>query len=232
MVLVIDNYDSFVHNLARYVRQLGCQTHVVRNNQITIEQIRLLNPEAIILSPGPCTPNEAGICLDIVSELATEFPILGICLGHQVIIQALGGSVVSAIEPVHGRSSSVFHSKTPMFQYIDSPFTAGRYHSLIGSPSSLPDVLVATAFTDDRTMMAVEHKSLPIVGLQFHPESILTKSGYQLLENFFQIARLSRDDHSAAKSISELDATRFNGTMDEAERPYPMSSRLSKKELP
>lgn len=230
MILVIDNYDSFVHNLARYVRQLGCQTHVVRNNQITIEQIRALKPEAIILSPGPCTPNEAGICLDIVSELATEFPILGICLGHQIIIQALGGSVVSAIEPIHGRSSSVFHAKTPMFQSIDSPFTAGRYHSLIGSPSSLPDVLLATAFTDDRTMMAVEHKELPIVGLQFHPESILTKPGYQLLENFFQIAKLPRDGHS--KSISVLDATRFSGSADADDRPYPMSSRLSKKELP
>ena len=236
MILVIDNFDSFVHNLARYVRQLGFETRVVRNNQIDLETIRSLAPQAILLSPGPCTPDEAGVCLEIVRQLAGEFPILGICLGHQTIIQALGGQVVPAIEPMHGRTSQVLHLGSPMFQSVPNPFTAGRYHSLIGHASSLPATLTATAFTDDRTIMAVEHVELPVVGLQFHPESILTSSGYQLLFNFFQIAKLSPDRGPVA-SPESLDATRFaesatNFNRNSQGRPYPISARLTQTELP
>lgn len=236
MILVIDNFDSFVHNLARYVRQLGFETRVVRNNQIDIETIRHLSPQAILLSPGPCSPDEAGICLEVVRQLSGEFPILGICLGHQAIIQALGGHVVPAIEPMHGRTSQVLHVGSPMFDSVPSPFTAGRYHSLIGNASSLPSTLVATAFTDDRTIMAVEHVELPIVGLQFHPESILTSSGYQLLFNFFQIAKLAPNLMNGS-SPESLDAARFAESAADFNRhsrgrPYPISTRLSQTELP
>ncbi|MEL7496904.1 MAG: aminodeoxychorismate/anthranilate synthase component II [Planctomycetota bacterium] len=227
MILVIDNYDSFVHNLARYVRQFGCETEVVRNDKISIESIRALAPQAIVISPGPCSPDEAGISLSVVTELQKEFPILGICLGHQAIIQAFGGSIVPAIEPIHGRSSQVFHLDTPLFQGVPSPFVAGRYHSLIGAPSGLPECLRSTAFTDDRTIMAIEHRHLPIYGLQFHPESILTGPGYQLIQNFLELAGIEFDNNL---QIELLDRGRFSGAAGDDPafdaKPYPISPRL------
>lgn len=190
MILIIDNYDSFVHNLARYFRQLGCVTHLVRNDAISIEEITQLSPTAIVLSPGPCTPNEAGISLEIVKHFAEKLPILGICLGHQTIVQALGGIIAVSHQPMHGRQSSVKHFESPMFEGIPSPFLAGRYHSLIAAKEFLPNCLSVTARTDDFAVMAVEHQTRPIVGLQFHPESILTEHGYRLIENFLRLAGL------------------------------------------
>ena len=190
MILVIDNYDSFVHNLARYLRQLGCETIVMRNNAVDIDTIEKLAPEAIVISPGPCTPDQAGCCLDVVRQFGESIPILGICLGHQAIIQALGGTIVQAHQPVHGRQSVVSHDGSKMFSGIKSRFLAGRYHSLVAQKSDLPDEFSVTATTDDQLIMAVQHKHWPLVGLQFHPESILTQCGYQLLMNFLKLANI------------------------------------------
>lgn len=187
-ILIIDNYDSFVHNLARYFRQLGQRTKVLRNDEISIEQVRELSPAAIVISPGPCTPDEAGISLAVVKELADEFPILGICLGHQCIVQGCGGQVIRSGGPMHGRSSPVDHTASPMFADVPNPLKVGRYHSLIAEKLTLPACLKVTALATDGTIMAVEHKTSPVVGLQFHPESILTEKGYQLLTNFLKIA--------------------------------------------
>ena len=191
MILVIDNYDSFVHNLARYFRQLGLKTQVVRNDKISVAQIRELNPAAIVISPGPCTPDEAGCSLEVVKELGSQFPILGVCLGHQAIIQSFGGEIVRAPTPIHGRSTLISHHKAGVFCDLPTPFTVGRYHSLIASRDSLPDCLNITAETTDGIIMAVEHCEYPIVGLQFHPESILTEHGHQLLRNFAQLSGMS-----------------------------------------
>lgn len=187
MILVIDNYDSFVHNLARYFRQLGQTTTVYRNDEISIDQIRELAPDAIVISPGPCTPDKAGISLEIVAELTGEIPILGVCLGHQAIVEALGGDVIRSGGPMHGRSSNVKHSQTKLFTDIPSPFEVGRYHSLIADRYSLPSCLTATATDAGGVIMAVEHQSEIVVGVQFHPESILTECGYQLLSNFLRM---------------------------------------------
>jgi len=186
MILVIDNYDSFVHNLARYFRQLGQTTTVYRNDDITVDQIRQLRPDAIVISPGPCTPAEAGVSLEVVTELTGVFPILGVCLGHQAIVEALGGQVIRSGGPMHGRSSSVKHLETELFCDIANPFTVGRYHSLIADKLTLPDCLTATATDAGGVIMAVEHCQEMVVGVQFHPESILTQSGYQLLSNFLR----------------------------------------------
>ncbi len=190
MILVIDNYDSFVHNLARYFRQLGLETKVVRNDKITIEEIQVLNPSAIVISPGPCTPNEAGCSLEVVRELGRSIPMLGVCLGHQAIIQELGGKVVPAPSPIHGRSTLISHCQKGVFQNVPSPFTVGRYHSLVGDPDSIPSCLTVTAETDEGIVMAVSHREHPMIGLQFHPESILTEHGYLMLRNFAQLAGL------------------------------------------
>lgn len=184
MILVIDNYDSFVHNLARYFRQLGQTTKVYRNDEISIDQIRQLAPDAIVISPGPGTPADAGVSLEVVAELTGEFPILGVCLGHQAIVEALGGDVIRSGGPMHGRSSSVKHRETQLFSDIPSPFQVGRYHSLIVDKSTLPSCLTVTATDTSGSVMAVEHHSAIVVGVQFHPESILTEYGYQLLVNF------------------------------------------------
>ena len=188
MILVIDNYDSFVHNLARYFRQLGQTTAVYRNDEITIEQIRELAPAAIVISPGPCDPQKAGVSLQIVTELVGEFPMLGVCLGHQAIVEALGGHIIRSGGPMHGRSSSVKHVGSKLFSEIDSPFTVGRYHSLIADKLELPDCLKVTATDAGGTIMAVEHQSEVVIGVQFHPESILTQSGHQLLANFLRMS--------------------------------------------
>ena len=188
MILLIDNYDSFVHNLARYLRRLGVETRVVRNDTISVTNIRKLQPQAIVISPGPCTPTEAGCSVDVVRQLGSEFPILGVCLGHQAIGQALGGSIVRAAQPMHGRASAIQHGGDGLFQSLPSPLTVGRYHSLVIDPERLPTELQVTARTEDGIIMAIAHRAWPVWGVQFHPESILTDGGYQILANFLQLA--------------------------------------------
>jgi len=183
-VLLIDNYDSFVFNLARYLEELGVETDVRRNDAISLEEIRRLAPAALLLSPGPCTPMEAGICMDIVRDLGPEIPILGVCLGHQAIGAALGGTIQRAREPVHGQTSLIEHTGTRLFAGCPSPMLVGRYHSLIVDRETLPDSLRVTAWTADGTIMALEHRSWPLAGVQFHPESVLTSQGHRLLQNF------------------------------------------------
>lgn len=185
-VLVIDNYDSFVHNLARYCRVLGATTQVVRNDQITVAQVQALNPSHIILSPGPCTPSEAGICVELVRQLAGKVPILGVCLGHQAIAQAFGGEVVRASFPMHGKASHITHDATGVFANLPSPLKIGRYHSLVVPEVGLPDTLHVSARTSSGTIMALAHKVYPIYGVQFHPESVLTEHGFEMMQNFLQ----------------------------------------------
>ena len=195
MILLIDNYDSFVYNLARYFDLLGQPTVVVRNDQIDLPQIQAMNPTAIVLSPGPCTPNEAGISLEVVQQLASTYPILGICLGHQVIVQALGGTIAIADQPMHGRTSLIDHQQQGLFVDIESPLEVCRYHSLVAHQETVPDCLSIDATATDGAIMAVSHKELPLFGLQFHPESILTQSGFQLLANFLnQVGIPCRED--------------------------------------
>jgi anthranilate synthase/aminodeoxychorismate synthase-like glutamine amidotransferase len=191
MILLIDNYDSFVFNLARYFRELGCEVEVVRNDQITVSDIASRLPGAIVLSPGPCTPNEAGICLEVVRQLGSAIPMLGVCLGHQVIAAALGGEFVRADEPVHGRTSLVRHDERRLFAGLPNPLRATRYHSLVVSENSLPNCLRPTARTADGVLMAFEHVEWPLFGVQFHPESVLTASGHQLLRNFLFLSNYS-----------------------------------------
>jgi anthranilate synthase/aminodeoxychorismate synthase-like glutamine amidotransferase len=189
MLLLIDNYDSFVHNLARYFERLGQETVVVRNDAINVTGIRRLQPAAIVHSPGPCTPREAGASLEIVRTLYAELPILGVCLGHQVIAEALGGRVVRAPSPVHGQSSQITHDGAGLFAGVSSPLAVGRYHSLVAEPETLPADLRPTAWTEDGVLMAFEHVRYPVYGVQFHPESILTENGKVLLGNFLTLAK-------------------------------------------
>jgi anthranilate synthase/aminodeoxychorismate synthase-like glutamine amidotransferase len=202
--LLIDNYDSFVHNLARYFERLGQSTCVVRNDAIDVPGVRARRPAAIVLSPGPCTPTEAGASLDIVRALGGEVPILGVCLGHQVIAAALGGQIVPAPKPVHGQSSQIRHDGTGLFAGVPSPLNVGRYHSLVVEPKSLPAELRATAWTDDRILMAFEHARWPVFGVQFHPESILTDCGYELAANFLRLAGLPVTNSPAELTRDEL----------------------------
>lgn len=185
MILVIDNYDSFVHNLARYIREIGLETTVVRNDDITVDEIRSLSPDAIVLSPGPCGPQEAGICLEVVRALGADVPILGICLGHQAIGQAYGGNIGRAERQLHGKATPIYHDNHPLFEGLKKPFLAARYHSLIVDRQTLPDTLQVVATSEEGEIMALQHKQYPVVGFQFHPESILTSVGHQLLKNFF-----------------------------------------------
>jgi anthranilate synthase/aminodeoxychorismate synthase-like glutamine amidotransferase len=196
VLLLIDNYDSFVFNLARYFERLGQPTRVVRNDTIDAATVRAMKPSAIVISPGPCTPSEAGATLQIIRELHSELPILGVCLGHQAIAHALGGRVMRANEPVHGRSSQVFHDERGLFAGISSPTIACRYHSLIVERDTLPQSLAVTASLDDGTIMAIAHRDYPVFGVQFHPESILTESGYRLLANFVEHAGCPLPDKS------------------------------------
>jgi anthranilate synthase/aminodeoxychorismate synthase-like glutamine amidotransferase len=189
MLLVIDNYDSFTYNLVQYLGELGQQVRVVRNNEVSVDDVARMCPEYIVISPGPCTPNEAGISLDVIHRLAGKIPILGVCLGHQAIGQAFGGKVIRAQEVVHGRTSRVFHDDKGLFAGLPNPFEATRYHSLVVERSSLPDCLEITAKTWDEEIMGLRHKSLPVEGVQFHPESFLTKVGKDLLRNFLRLAR-------------------------------------------
>jgi anthranilate synthase/aminodeoxychorismate synthase-like glutamine amidotransferase len=190
MLLLIDNYDSFAHNLGRYFERLGHPTRVVRNDAIDVQQARDLRPAAIVFSPGPCTPREAGASLELVRELHAEVPMLGVCLGHQVIAEALGGRIVRAPVPVHGQASEIQHSGSGLFAAVPSPMRVGRYHSLVAEPANLGVDLRPTAWTNDGVVMAFEHRELPVYGVQFHPESILTEYGYEILVNFLRLAGL------------------------------------------
>ena len=196
MVLMIDNYDSFTYNLVQYCGELKQTVRVERNDAIALDDIRAMAPAFIIISPGPCSPDQAGISLAVVRELSGEIPILGVCLGHQSIAQAFGGRVVHAKRVMHGKTSPIHHHGTSVFKDLENPFTATRYHSLVAERASLPDCLDITAWTEDEhggfdEIMGLQHKTLPVHGVQFHPESILTAHGHQLLENFFKLSRQS-----------------------------------------
>ncbi len=186
-VLVVDNYDSFTFNLVQYLGELGAECEVVRNDARTVDEIERQLPERILLSPGPCTPDDAGICLEVIRRLAGRVPILGVCLGHQSIGQAFGGKIVRAPRLMHGKTSPIEHSGKGVFAHLPNPFTATRYHSLVVEPSSVPAELEVTAWTDDngtRTIMGLKHRTLDVEGVQFHPESILTEHGKLLLGNW------------------------------------------------
>jgi len=192
MLLMIDNYDSFTYNLVQYLGELGMEVRVFRNDKITLREIEDLNPERIVISPGPCTPNEAGISLEVIEHFRERLPILGVCLGHQAIGQAFGGKVVHARQVMHGKTSEIYHNDTDIFHGLEIPFTATRYHSLVVEKASLPKVLSITAWTQTPKgefdeIMGLKHKQLPVFGVQFHPESILTTSGHDLLRNFLDI---------------------------------------------
>tara|TARA_B100000768_G_scaffold14516_1_gene13652 strand:+ start:73 stop:642 length:570 start_codon:yes stop_codon:yes gene_type:complete len=186
---MIDNYDSFTYNLVQYFGELGADVQVHRNDKITIAEIETLNPDKIVISPGPCTPNEAGISLDVIRYFGSKKPILGVCLGHQSIGQAFGGDIVHANAIMHGKTSPIYHNNNSVFKGIESPFNATRYHSLVVNKASLPDCFDITAWTENNDgsldeIMGIQHKTLPVEGVQFHPESILTEQGHALLKNF------------------------------------------------
>ncbi len=192
MILVIDNYDSFTYNLVHYLNELGAQTNVVRNDALTVEQALGQKPEAVLLSPGPCDPDQAGICLPLLKNAPEDLAILGVCLGHQAIGQAFGGDVVRAKALMHGKTSQIHHDGKGLFAGLPNPFTATRYHSLAVERSTLPADLVVTAWTEDGEIMGLQHKTRPIYGVQFHPESIATEGGHQLLANFLDMAGVKR----------------------------------------
>lgn len=191
MILLLDNYDSFVYNLDRYLQRLGHPTLVVRSDAISVDAIAKLSPSAMVVSPGPKTPNDAGCSLEAIRRLGATIPILGVCLGHQAIGQAFGGTVVRALCPVHGKASRIHHAPSQLFDGIPTPYEVARYHSLIVERHSLPSTLRITAWSDEDEIMALEHRDYPIYGVQFHPESILTRFGYRLLANFLHLAGLS-----------------------------------------
>jgi anthranilate synthase component 2 len=189
MLLMIDNYDSFTYNLVQYLGELGQDVRVVRNDTVSVDEIAKLQPERIVISPGPCTPNEAGISMPLIERFKADIPILGVCLGHQSIGQVFGGRVVHAKRIMHGKTSEIFHKGTDVFRGLAVPFTATRYHSLVVERKSLPDCLEVTAWTKDRDgsvdeIMGLRHRDYPVFGVQFHPESILTSYGHELLRNF------------------------------------------------
>jgi anthranilate synthase component 2 len=192
MILVVDNYDSFTYNLVHYLAELGAETQVVRNDDLTAAQAWALKPEAVLLSPGPCTPNEAGICLELLAAAPLDMPIFGVCLGHQAMGQAFGGDVIRAKALMHGKTSPMLHEGKSVFRGLPSPFTATRYHSLAVKRETLPDVLEVTAWTADGEIMGLAHKTRPIHGVQFHPESIATEHGHDLLANFLDLAGVKR----------------------------------------
>jgi anthranilate synthase component 2 len=192
MILVIDNYDSFTYNLVHYLNELGAETEVVRNDQISVEDALALRPEAVLLSPGPCTPNEAGICLALLAAAPDDLPILGVCLGHQAIGQVFGGDVVRAKTLMHGKTSQIRHEGKGLFAGLPEGFTATRYHSLSVARDSLPAALEITAWADDGEIMGLQHRTRPVFGVQFHPESIATQGGHDLLGNFLDLAGVKR----------------------------------------
>lgn len=189
---MIDNYDSFTYNLVQYLGELGEKLIVKRNDETTIEEIEELNPAVLMISPGPCSPNEAGISLKAIEHFAGNIPILGVCLGHQAIAQAFGGEVIRAERLMHGKTSPVHHDGKSLFTGINNPFSATRYHSLIVNKENLPECLEVSAWTKEGEIMAIRHKNLPVEGVQFHPESIMTEAGKQLLKNFILTHRLTK----------------------------------------
>lgn len=200
MILVIDNYDSFVYNLARYAGWLGRARTVVRNDAITLDDIALDPPEAIILSPGPCAPSGAGICIDLIKHFGPRIPILGVCLGHQCIGEAYGGVTIRAPEPVHGRTSRISHNAEGLFMGLPNPLTAARYHSLVTHIPADTDLEVTAETEDDRLLMALRHKKYPVYGVQFHPESVLTENGIDMMRNFLMIADAWNIQHNRKKA--------------------------------
>ena len=188
MILVIDNYDSFTYNLVHYLAELGAETQVYRNDALSVQDALALAPKAILLSPGPCAPDQAGICLPLLRAAPEDMPVLGVCLGHQSIGQAYGGDVIRAKTLMHGKTSQIHHNNTGIFKDLPNPFTATRYHSLAIKKETLPADLEITAWTEDGEIMGVQHKTRPIHGVQFHPESIATEGGHQLLANFLDLA--------------------------------------------
>lgn len=186
MLLVIDNYDSFAYNLVQYLGELGANIKVFRNDKITISEIKKLKPSYIVISPGPCTPNEAGVSMEIVQKLGDGVPILGVCLGHQAIAQALGGRVIRGRVPVHGKTAQIYHDGKTIYEGVKNPFIATRYHSLVVEEGSLPSCLEISAETKDGVVMGIRHKEFPLEGVQFHPESILTTEGKKILKNFLE----------------------------------------------
>ncbi len=189
MLLLIDNYDSFTYNLFHYLGQLGAEVVVKRNDEIGVPDVFAMKPEAVVLSPGPCTPNEAGICLELIRKAEGRLPILGVCLGHQAIGQTYGGEIVRAPEPMHGKVSRIHHTGKSVFRGLNNDFLATRYHSLTIKPESMPRDLEVTAKSEDGVIMGVMHKRYPVHGVQFHPESIASENGHALLQNFLTIAR-------------------------------------------
>jgi len=198
MILLIDNYDSFTFNLVHYLGELGADCDVRRNDSLTVDQALGLAPDAIVISPGPCTPTQAGICCDLIRAAAGRIPILGVCLGHQAIGQVFGGDVIRAPTPMHGKVSQIFHTGSDIFAGLKNPFAATRYHSLIVRAGTLPATLVPTAHTDDGLIMGLRHITQPIFGVQFHPESIASEHGHDLLRNFLTLAAASRLPAEAA----------------------------------
>jgi anthranilate synthase component II len=192
MILVVDNYDSFTWNLVHYLAELGAETRVVRNDDLTAAEAWALKPEAVLLSPGPCSPNEAGVCLSLLETAPEAMPIFGVCLGHQAMGQAFGGEVIRAKALMHGKTSPIEHEGKGVFRGLPSPFTATRYHSLAVKRETLPDVLEVTAWTADGEIMGLSHRTRPIHGVQFHPESIATEHGHDLLANFLDLAGVRR----------------------------------------
>jgi anthranilate synthase/aminodeoxychorismate synthase-like glutamine amidotransferase len=186
MILMIDNYDSFTYNLVQYLGELGAEVAVFRNDEISVEKVEAMKPSHIVLSPGPCTPNEAGITLPVLQRLAGKAPILGVCLGHQAIGQAFGGKVVRAKQVMHGKVSRIQHDQKGVFRDLPDPFVATRYHSLVVQRESLPECLEITAQAEDGEIMGLRHRSLPVEGVQFHPEAMLTEHGHKMLQNFLQ----------------------------------------------
>ncbi len=213
MLLLIDNYDSFVYNLARYFVELGCETRVVRNDAVDVAAVRTMAPQAVVISPGPCTPNEAGVSMELIAELSDSIPMLGVCLGHQAIAAALGGRVVRAREPVHGQTSLIEHAGTDLFAGLPSPLRVARYHSLVVDEATLPPELIITARTDSGIPMALRHQSRRLYGVQFHPESVLTQQGRQLLANFAHLAGIT------TQACSVVDWIEPNPSPDEAALP-------------
>jgi len=187
LLLLLDNYDSFTYNLFHYLGELGGEVVVHRNDALSADDLMALRPSAIVISPGPCNPDKAGVSLDLVRAAASVCPILGVCLGHQTIAQAFGGNIIPAPDIMHGKTSPILHEESGLFQDLPSPFTATRYHSLIAEAASLPDCLEVTAKTEDGTIMGLRHRSLPVFGVQFHPESIETQHGHRLLQNFLRM---------------------------------------------
>jgi len=203
-VLLIDNYDSFTWNLVHYLGSLGADVDVHRNDKITVDEVIAANPDAIVLSPGPCTPKEAGICLDLIHSVSKEIPIFGVCLGHQAIGDAFGGEVILAPAPMHGKVSMIHHQARQVFRGINGPLAGTRYHSLTVKPETLPDSLEVTAHSEDGVIMGLSHKTLPVHGVQFHPESILSEHGHQILKNFLDLAGDWNKAHPRQTSMAKV----------------------------